>query len=126
MKNVQRLWVCCLGLMLLAACSEESDRSVFREKQTETFGLQTENWTYLNLSSGRVVGTSALGDTEADREWAGRTDWDMAVCGDLLRTNGGTSGVGQGALRLSDIPFEQLTAVPAGDWVEDTDTVTVW
>ena len=39
----------------------------------------------------------------ADAAWAHRDDWDIAVCDSLIRTNGGTSGMGQGALSSESV-----------------------
>lgn len=60
-------------------------------------------WTYISLESGEVVGTSSLGDEGADAVWAHRDDWDIAVCDSLVRTNGGASGMGQGALSSESV-----------------------
>lgn len=67
------------------------------------FVSQHGRWTYISLESGEVVGTSVLGDEGADAAWAHRDDWDIAVCDSLIRTNGGASGMGQGALSAESV-----------------------
>lgn len=67
------------------------------------FVSQHGRWTYISLESGEVVGTSVLGDEGADAAWSAREDWDIAVCDSLFRTNGGTSGPGQGALSAESV-----------------------
>ena len=54
------------------------------------------------------MGTSAFGDSSADSEWRQRTDWDIAVCGDLIRTNSGMSGTGNGGIQVVPDDYNQL------------------
>ncbi|MCA9516866.1 MAG: hypothetical protein KC635_18115, partial [Myxococcales bacterium] len=67
---------------------------------------------YLSFRAGGVV---AVADA------ATSTAWDVAISYLTLRTNGGTSGSGEGAaIRLADADFDAVDAVPAGaTWVED-------
>lgn len=83
-------------------------------------------WTYVNLSRGRVVGTCALNDTASQRQWAERTDWDLATCQGMLRTNGGASGSGQGGAALVSQPFDEVDAAQPAAYQQDRDTVSVW
>ena len=91
---MNRIWKFLSLLLLLAgtmACSQEG-MEAGAQAATETYTVSDTCWTYLSLETGRVVGTALLGDEQAEAEWRQRTDWDIALCGDLLRTNSGTSG----------------------------------
>lgn len=113
--------------LLTAACTDDTPATAPDEARTsEAWTDDTTAWTYLSLSTGRVVGRSALGDARADSLWAARTDWDIATYGSLLRTNGGTSGGGRGAIGRSDAPFDLTAAPPATGLVTDCDTVELW
>lgn len=110
---------------LASACSGDSpggdpDR-IGKGKETVAAPLQNSDgtWTYYSLEQNRQVGTSAFGDSIADGQWAARTDWDIAVCGDLLRTNGGASGSGQGGIIESDDDYSAITSAPASGYAED-------
>lgn len=59
-------------------------------------------WTYFSLEKGQKVGQSLFGDSIQDREWSQRLDWDIAVSGDLIRTNSGDSGIGKGGILEMD------------------------
>lgn len=113
--------------LLCAACTDDSPATAPDGARTsEAWTDDSTAWTYVSLSTGRVVGRSALGDARADSLWAARTDWDIATCGSLLRTNGGTSGGGRGAIGRSDAPFDLTAAPPAAGLVADCDTVELW
>lgn len=73
-----------------------------------TVSLVPGQWTYISIETGEVVGTSLLGDKVSDEAWAGRNDWDIAICDSLIRSNGGKSGMGQGA--ISDV--SSVSTVP--------------
>lgn len=113
--------------LLAAACADDGPvAGTGTPRTSDAYADDTTVWTYLSLTTGRVVGRSPLGDTLADSAWAARTDWDIATCGTLLRTNGGTSGCGRGAIGLSDAPFDLTAAPPAAGLVTDCDTVELW
>ncbi len=76
-------------------------------------------WTYYSLEQGKTVGTSAFGDSSADSEWRQRTDWDIAVCGDLIRTNSGMSGTGNGGIQVVSDDYNQLQNVPQSGYIID-------
>lgn len=111
------------ALALLASCSDGPDDS----KPTPSVGKSgdisvTANdavWTYYSLEQGKAVGTSAFGDDAADSDWRQRTDWDIAVCGDLIRTNSGTSGMGNGGLQIVPEGYSQLKDAPQDGYVVD-------
>ena len=121
------LTLCLATALLTAACAEDGGHSANADESsyTEQYIESSDVWTYISLGDGKVVGTSPLGDAEADQAWSRRTDWDFATCGDLIRTNGGTSGSGRGALRLSAHSFDGL-AIPDAELLADVDTIEVW
>ena len=110
----------CIGLFTSCA----SEKSVIQEEDrlVTLSGLSDTQWTYISLSTGEVVGTSPLNSTEDDAHWRLRTDCDMAVCGKYIRTNSGTSGVGQGGIQSVLTPYEELTTLPAEEFKVDVYT----
>ena len=95
------LWLCGMMLTLsLTSCSDDGDDGggvrPGTEVQSEVIDNNTSQWTYYSLENNKVIGTSVFGDSVSDRSWSERTDWDIAFCGTLIRTNGGDSGKGQG------------------------------
>ena len=87
--------------------------------------LRPDTWTYISLTKGVAVGTSDLGDTDADKAWHDRTDWDVALCNGAIRTNGGTSGKGQGAIMSTPQSFDNVDPSAITSLHADADTVTV-
>ena len=128
MKTLKYLGGVLLLTAFLTACQDDSSDPATPPltHQTRTLEVSDTTWTYLNLERGQVVGTSALGDAQADAQWKNRTDWDLAFCGDLVRTNSGTSGHGQGGLQVLDQPYESLLEAPYDGYAVDTDDHEVW
>lgn len=115
-------------LLLLAgtmACSREG-LEAGAQAATVTYTVSDTCWTYLSLEAGRVVGTALLGDEQAEAEWRQRTDWDIALCGDLLRTNSGTSGNGEGGCLVLDEAFENVLTAPEDGYLLDTENGEIW
>lgn len=93
---------------------------------TVTISVTDSTWTYFSLESGAVVGQSALSDKSADVQWSARKDWDFALCGDMLRTNSGTSGIGQGGVQaVTRLNFNALETAPESGYVEDRGDIVV-
>ncbi|MBR0300535.1 MAG: HmuY family protein [Bacteroidales bacterium] len=93
-------------IVLMSSCSgKESEEREPVSGEVE-FTISSKNWTYISLEEGVVKGTGAFGDEASDASWASRDDWDIAICDTLIRTNGGTSGIGRGA--LSDVSSQNL------------------
>lgn len=89
-------------------------------------GLSDDRWVYISLETGSKVGESPLGDAAQDAAWKARADWDIALCGELIRTNGGTSGNGQGAIRqIPNKNFNALDQAPADGYTTDTDNIVI-
>ena len=83
-------------------------------------GLSDDKWTYFSFEKGETVGTSTFASDEEDAQWAERTDWDFAICGDYLKTNGGASGKGLGGLlRDTEHKFATLETAPESGYEED-------
>lgn len=113
-----------LSLMLLvSACSSDSPESggVKKGKENVATPIANDNskWTYYSLENNKLVGTSNFSDSIADKQWAARDDWDIAVCGDLIRTNGGDSGAGQGGIQEASEDYSTLKKAPEGGYATD-------
>lgn len=68
-------------------------------------------WTYLSLRDGAIV---EVLDPATDGSW------DVGISGTRLRTNGGTSGAGQGAaVETAATSIASLGEPPADGWTED-------
>lgn len=115
-----------MAILSMTSCQEDKNQIVPVTNVTTTIQVQQQQWSYLNLQKGLVVGTSPLGDTAADQQWYSRTDWDIAFCGDMIRTNGGTSGSGQGSIQVINQPFDAVLEAPADDYITDRDDIEVW
>jgi hypothetical protein len=82
-------------------------------------------WVYISLATGAGV---AVGDIDA----LDSLDWDLALKRNIIRTNGGDSGPGQGgALRVA-LAWEDVDAstlgtrpVPVEDWFDDECNLTL-
>ncbi len=100
-----------LASILLAGCENEQRTAELSTDQELTIkGISDEYWTYISLERNVVVGTSKFDSPEEDQEWRERLDWDIAICGDKIRTNSGESGNGQGGLTyLEDYLYEEIT-----------------
>ena len=110
-------------LLMLTSCSDSNDTPqnelpIGRGTQL-TLPADDAIWTYYSLEEGRKIGTSAFGNNDEDNQWKQRTDWDIAVCGDLLKTNGGTSGSGNGALQIVSGDYSTLTEAPKEGYIPD-------
>ena len=124
-KQLARL--ACLSL-LAAACSAEHPLATGGPAADRMAVIPNVKgrWTYFSMVTHTVVGTCAVTDTLAQQAYAARTDWDIALCGELIRTNGGTSGNGQGAVqRVQNKSFNALDQAPADGYTTDTDDIVI-
>ena len=95
------------------------------EKELNLSGLGEDHWTYFCFATGETVGTSAFLSEEEDELWSKREDWDFAVCGNYLKTNSGTSGIGAGGvLRDETHNFLTLDEAPEEGYLQDEVMVT--
>ena len=113
MKFNISLYIALVGFMLTACSSEDKQDAPVLDTELTVSGISDAKWTYISLENNAVVGTSDKDDSDADSQWAKRTDWDIAICGDMVRTNSGTSGAGQGGIRRID--GKHYDAVTAAD-----------
>ena len=97
-----------LPALLAAACDDDATRHDTPQVRELTVPDLPDQWTYLSLHTGEVLGTCALADTLAQLQWAARTDWDLALCNGMIRTNSGASGMGNGGLLVSPSPFSAV------------------
>lgn len=112
-----------ITIILLAFCclSCKPDRQQNVSNEMVINGLSAEQWTYFSFESGTVVGTSAFGDEEADESWKSRRDWDFAICGEIIKTNSGTSGDGLGGVQINtESSFNAITTAPSEGYLIDT------
>ena len=112
---------CILAISLFAASCQRTEDPLPVSGEI-SFALSDTEWTYFCFETGKVVGTSAFGDVDQDASWAERTDWDIAFCGNYLRTNSGSSGVGMGGIQRNTTDnFYTLTEAPLDGYIIDTD-----
>ena len=67
-----------------------------------------------------MVGTCAVTDTLAQQTYAARTDWDIAIADGRIRTNSGTSGIGDGGIALSPYGYEQTDPAMTAQFQADS------
>ena len=107
------------ALLLFSAC--QPNRQENKTEEVVLNGLSDTEWSYFSFESGTVVGRSELNNKEQDAQWASRKDWDIAICGDYIKTNGGTSGNGfAGAQINTTSTYDALTEAPADGYLIDT------
>lgn len=111
------------AIISLSACNRTPEP---KEMVTSIFGVNDSTWVYYSLESGDVVGTSRLLSEQEDAKWAERKDWDFAICGELFRTNGGTSGKGKGGVfPMEDETYLSIKKAPLEGYLFDSDDVIV-
>lgn len=107
----------------LSSCTTEDNggNSGGNAEEITISGISDTEWSYISFTSGTVVGTSKFGSAEEDEAWKARTDWDVAYCGEYMRTNGGTSGSGSGAIqRIDDKTFDEASPADATNMQTDS------
>lgn len=119
---MKKIIVIFAALAVLCSCKgSEGDAPQPNVSQEITIhGLSEDYWTYFSFETGDVVGTGKFDDEEDDAAWAKRTDWDLAICGDLIKTNGGDSGIGEGGVQKNNTHnFATLETAPTEGYLED-------
>jgi len=71
----------------------------------------TGRFTFFSLRENRIVPAADSASTE----------WDLALQGSLLLTNGGTSGPGNGGAQVYEGIFEEVTEAPASGYAVDAE-----
>lgn len=109
-----------LMMLFLASCTSDKEKSL-EDKEYTIEGITDTEWTYFSFESGTVVGRSSFLSEEEDAAWADRGDWDFAICGNRLRTNGGDSGKGLGGVvRNTTSNYYQIDAAYSGAYLQDS------
>lgn len=125
MKRVY-LWMLAGMMLLLAGCATEDAVGRGVQDVSLTVDDVPNRWTYVSLSAREVVGSSSLGDTHEDALWMLRTDWDIAFCNGMIRTNSGSSGKGKGGITWTPVDYDDVDNLRAPSYLTDTrQTVTV-
>lgn len=124
LRNIISLITLCI--ILLASCSNDSTDSAILKNGTLQITDKANTWTYVSLEKGLVVGTCTLGDSVSEKTWKTRTDWDIAICNGMIRTNSGTSGNGSGGITSTSSSFETSDIAPEKDYQVDSDTIQIW
>ena len=90
----------------------------------------TNDWIYYNLRTGEIFNAYQVNSDIREGEQKTRTDWDLAFCGNKLRTNSGTSGNGRGG--VADMGFQgydrwtKKSQIPHNvEWVTDTNNISI-
>lgn len=109
-----------LAALTLASCQGNGKREAPVSGELTIHGLKDGKWTYFSVETGESVGSSTFLSEEEEAAWAQREDWDFAICGDYLKTNGGTSGKGAGGImRESEHSYQTLTEAPIQGYLTD-------
>lgn len=120
MRLIRTIAIAAAAVLALASCQGNSQRETPVSGELTLHGLEEGRWTYFSVENGEPVGSSTFLSEEEDAAWAEREDWDFAICGDYLKTNGGTSGNGAGALmRDTGHNFQTLTEAPSEGYQTD-------
>lgn len=90
----------------------------------------TNDWIYYNLRTGELFNAYQVNADIIEGGQKHRLDWDLAFCGNKLRTNSGSSGNGRGG--AADMGFQgydrwrSVSQLPHNlQWVVDTDNVSI-
>lgn len=70
--------------------------------------IGTGRYTFFSLRTGEIV----LSYDSPDRSDSASTTWDLAFQGTNILINGGTSGPGQGAAVVLEVPFDEVPEAP--------------
>jgi len=109
-------------LAVLTNCKEDENTNPTNSSQTQTKTLNVSadltNWIYFNFTSGTKVTINNFQDTLA---------WDLGIHYESFRTNGGKSGIGEGAvidLGVVDFTSVTLSSINSSNYVVD-DSISV-
>ena len=123
-QNLKYIPVCAIFILALffVSCAKDDNKNDNDDAVELTVdGINDTEWTYISLTTGKVIGRSAFGSEKDDADWKARTDWDIAICGEYMRTNSGTSGDGIGGIkRMDDKSFDQVLESDAVDLQVDS------
>lgn len=118
MKRIFYIFVALAGLYSCKGSEEDVQPKIANELTIH--GLSDEYWTYFSFENGEVVGTGRFDNDEDDASWAERMDWDFAICGKYLKTNGGASGKGSAGVQKNNTDnFTTLSTAPVDGYLTD-------
>lgn len=96
------------------------------EHKTAVISVSNDYWAYFSFEKGEIIGTGRLGFQEDDEAWRVRSDWDFAICRDMIRTNSGTSGEGTGGIiRMESTAFSHIDHAPWSGYQTDRDDIII-
>jgi hypothetical protein len=127
MKHIFRLtFLLVTAAVILSACSSDSASNPIVKQSSLQIQTAKDQWTYISLETGSVVSTCAIGDTIAQKQMAQRTDWDIALCNGMIRTNSGASGTAGGGIAKSPTDYDNLPSAISASYDTDRDTLEVY
>jgi len=107
--------------MLFATACTQTRETKLEDKEITITGINDTEWTYFSFETGSVVGRSTFLSEGEDEAWAARDDWDFAICGDRLKTNGGDSGKGLGGVHKNTTDnYYQIESAYSGTYQLDS------
>ena len=113
--------LCALALAGCKRYNEGNGDDALVVREITIPGLTEEKWTYFSLEKGEAVGQSVFADPGEDKLWAERTDWDLAFCGDYIKTNSGSSGKGLGGIQKDNqSAFDLIDSAPYDAYITDS------
>ncbi len=125
-KNTTAIYALSLVITaVMAACSSESPSSGIISEGVAIIPHVPGHWTYFSLTRGTTVGQCSLRDTVAQAQWKQRTDWDIAICNGMLRTNSGASGIGQGGIYRVEGEYGDIEELAAPRYSTDKDSLAL-
>lgn len=124
--NVLKWAAVFFAALLMSSCNDDNGKKdekvplntqMIKEMQTKEFGT----WHYFSFEKGKVVGTGSTDPKKGDdAKWKKRSDWDIAFNRYNIRTNGGVSGNGKGAVvKIEGVDFAGLAKAPTEGYLED-------
>ncbi|MFR5270619.1 MAG: HmuY family protein [Hoylesella buccalis] len=120
------LWMLGGLMLLLAGCATEDAVGRGVQDVSLTVDDVPNRWTYVSLSAHEVVEAAPWAILHEDALWMLRTDWDIAFCNGMIRTNSGSSGKGKGGITWTPVDYDDVDNLRAPSYQTDTrQTVTV-
>ena len=133
MRNMKRYLYSTLIAFLCIACVKYEALTFTGKVLPRRSGYVNEvtnDWIYYNLRTGEIFNAYQVNSDIREGEQKTRTDWDLAFCGNKLRTNSGTSGNGRGG--VADMGFQgydrwtHKSQIPHDvEWVTDTNNISI-
>ena len=133
MKNIKKYLYTTLIAFLCMACVKYEALPFTGKVLPRRSGYVNEvtnDWIYYNLRTGEIFNAYQVNSDIREGEQKTRTDWDLAFCGNKLRTNSGTSGNGRGG--VADMGFQgydrwtKKSQIPHNvEWVTDMDNISI-